>query len=189
MSGFSDISKRIRSINARITTVGRIYGEDSAIYQRMINTVQKAGGDTRFRASMFEGNLRQIAKATRALETIENSSYSTREGRKKIGKKARETFALNNSTYDDITISKMYDVFKNSSFSRFDEVYKYSSELFVDAIMNAVEMDDISSKDIVSAVNYFTHNLPEFGAMTRAEAVESFREFLETGKYKYVKHM
>lgn len=189
MSEWSNLTSRIRSINARITTVGRIYGKDSSIYQRMIDTIQKAGGNTRFKGSMFEGGLRQVAKATRALETIENSQYTTRAGRKAIGAKARETFMLKHDEFDDNTLGKMYDVFQNSSFARFEEVYKGSSELMVDLIMNAAEEDDITSKDLVTAVNYFTHHLDEFVAGNREEAVESFRNFLESGAYKYAKYM
>lgn len=189
MSDWQDITKRIRSINARITTVGRIYGKDSSIYRRMIDTIKKAGGNTRFKKSMFEGGLRDIAKADRALQTIENSQYTSAVGRKSIGEKARDTFNLHHNDYDDVVIQKMYDVFANSSFSRFEEVYKGGSEIYVDMIMTAFEEDDISTKDMINAVNYFTHNLQDFKAGTRAEAIEAFRNFLQTGAYKYAKYM
>lgn len=189
MSRTDDLSRRIKSINARITTVGQIYGKDSAIYNRIVDTIKKAGGNSRFSRKMFDGNLRQIAKATRALETIESSQYTSKAGRKSIGETARETFKLHHASYDDITLSKMYDVFKNSSFARFDEVYKGSSDLFVDAIMEAIETDELTSKQIIDAVNYFTHHLDEFGASSRDDAIEQFREYLQTGKYKYAKYM
>lgn len=179
------IKSRIKSINARITVVENRYGRDSDIYKKMVDTVRKAGGNTRFTYSMFTGNLRDIAKATRALEAIENSAYSTAEGRKKIGQKARETFAVRHATYDDSVLENMYFVFKNSSFARLDEIFKYSSELFVDAIMSSFESDSISRKKMVNRVNYFTTHLDKFfekGMPSRAEAVERFKEYIQKGK-------
>lgn len=189
MSDWEDLSKRIRSVNARITTVGRIYGKDSGIYKRMIDTIKKAGGNIRFSKKMFDGSLRQISKAYNALDTIDNSQYTTKAGRKAIGDKARKSFELNHDTYDDVTLGRMYDVFKNSSFARFEEVYKGSSELYVDMIMSAIEEDDISTKDIVKAINYFTHNMDKFNAGNQEEAMEQFREYLGTGAFKYAKYM
>lgn len=189
MTRTHDLSARIRSINARITTVGRIYGKESGIYKRIVDTIQKAGGNTRFSGKMFGGSLRDIAKAANALEAVENNPYSTKAGRVAIGEKARATFGERHSTYDDATIEKMYDVFKNSSFARFEEVYKGSSEIFVDAIMDAIESEEFTSKQISTAVDYFTHHLDEFGATNRDDAFELFREYLLTGKHAYAQYM
>lgn len=184
MSRNKDLSARIRSINASITTIGRLYGKDSSIYRRFTSTIQKAGGKTRFSKKMFDGDMRQLAKAYNALETLENSQYTTKEGRKQIWKKGRDTFAMNHSDYDESTIVKMFDVFKNSSFSRFDQIYKHSSELFVDAIMNAFEEDNISKKKMTEKVDYFLTHLEEFNdgktSNDLSTALERFTQWIST---------
>lgn len=187
----AELKSRIKSVNARITTVQKIYGKESGIFKRIISTIQKAGGNTRFKYSMFTGNLRQLNKAYNALNTIESSAYLTKEGRKKIGDEARKTFGVNHSGYSDITLSRIFDVFKNSSFARFNELYNQSSELFVDEIMNALEYDGLSNTDMSDAVNTFLNNLYTFDSGRNLNnAVENFRDWLafigdlnENGEY------
>lgn len=147
MSRYDDELKlRLRRINARITAVEMRYGKDSSIYKRIVSTIQRAGneGGTRFKKSMFSGSLRQLSVAENALRTVEVSKYLTKEGRKQIGEKARETFRNNElfSTYSDVTIEKMWDVFANSSaLKKVQEVF-HSSEVFIDEIMRYIEMSD-----------------------------------------------
>lgn len=176
MSRVVDLKKRIKSANASLTTIQRLYGKDSRIFQHYVSAIQKAGGNTRFSSKMFEGSLRQIAKATNVLEMFENSKYSSKAGRIEIGRQARETFALNHDTYDDVTLSKMYHVFKNSSFSRFDEVYKHSSELFVDAIMEAFEDDGMSVKKVERKIDYFITHLDEFMSGNNPDYIKATAE-------------
>lgn len=176
MSKLYDLKKRIASANASLTTIQRLYGKDSSIMKHFTSAIQKAGGKTRFSAKMFDGSLRQIAKATNVLEMFENSSYSSKAGRLEIGRKARETFALRHDTYDDVTISKMYHVFKNSSFSRFDEVYKHSSELFVDAIMSAFEDDGMSVRKVEKKIDYFLSHLDEFMSGNNPDYIKATSE-------------
>lgn len=178
MSWEKELSRRIKSINARITTVGNIYGFDSAIYRRIIDTVKKAGGNTRFAKKMFDGGLRQLSKAEHALIAVENSQYTSRAGRKAIGNKARETFAVNHSDYDDIALSKMYELFKNSSFARLDEIFKGSSELVVDAIMTAFETDEPSVRKMNNKIDYFVKHLNDFDVRS-GDDIEIFRNWLE----------
>lgn len=146
--------RRIRSINARITTVGRIYGTDSDIYKRLVHTIQRAGGGTRFSIKMFEGGLRELSKAENALRIIEASQYTTAAGRRAIGEKARETFQLNHAA-NDSEVTKMFDVFKNSSFfSRIKELYHGQSDIVVDEIMDAFESDKrLSGKKVAKAID------------------------------------
>lgn len=175
---WNGIIKRIRSINAKLTVVGRIYGRDSKIYRNYVSIIQRAGGTgERFNKKMFEGSLRQIAKAERALSTIENSPYTSKAGRKTIGLKARQTFAFNHSDYSDAAIQDMYYVFENSSFSKLGEYFKGYSELYVDAIMNAFEDTDASAKDIAEKVDYFVHNLDSF-SNDFGVALEQFKDML-----------
>lgn len=157
MAKFDDeLAKRLRTINAQITTVERIYGRDSHIYKRILSTISKAGGKgTRFTKKMFTGSLRDTAKATNALSAVENSQYLTKEGRRRIGEKARDTFFKNRSSegYDEATITLMYDIFKNSkNFSKFKEI-NVSSSAFIDAIMEAFETFDLKSDDMVKIID------------------------------------
>lgn len=151
-----ELTKRIRAINARITTVQRIYGKDSSIFQRIQSTIKKAGGTTsRFSKKMFNGSLRDLSKAENALRTVENSKYLTKEGRKRIGVEARKTFGIKYGErgYNDAQIEKMYDVFKNTpEFNKLSE-YGVSSEVVVDMIMTAFETENISATDMSKYLN------------------------------------
>lgn len=157
-----ELTKRIRAINARITTVQRIYGKDSSIFQRIQSTIKKAGGTTsRFSKKMFNGSLRDLSKAENALRTVENSKYLTKEGRKRIGVEARKTFGIKYGErgYNDAQIEKMYDVFKNTpEFNKLSE-YGASSEVVVDMIMTAFETENISATDMS---NYLNDNIRNF---------------------------
>lgn len=154
----NEVSHRIKRINAQITTVQRIFGSDSQIYRRIVSTIQKAGGKTRFTKKMFVTNdLRQLSKAERALTTIEHSQYLTKAGRAEIGRKARETFAVNHSDYSDKTITQLYDIFKNSSqYKKVGELFSGSSEVLLDAIAEALEeYEDISAQDMQQFLDVF----------------------------------
>lgn len=175
---WNGIIKRIRSINAKLTTVGRIYGKDSKIYKNYVSIIQRAGGTgERFNKKMFDGSLRQIAKAERALSTIENSPYTSKAGRKTIGEKARQKFAFNHSDYSDAAIQDMYFVFDNSSFSKIGENFKGYSELYVDAIMSAFEDSDADKKVIAQKVDYFVNHLDSFST-DFSIALEQFKDML-----------
>lgn len=168
-----ELKKRLRQVNARITTVERIYGVDSSIYKRIVSTIQKAGGNKRFSAKMFSGDLRSLSKAERALSTVENSKYLTKEGRKQIGERARETFYQSHANFSDTTISKMFDVFQNSSFiGRIFDMF--ASEVFVDAIMDALE-DDADEKELVENLDYFATHMEDFGG----DIDSAFERFLD----------
>lgn len=168
-----ELTRRIRSINARITVVQRIYGKESSIYKRVEKLIKLAGGNTRFSSKMFEGGLRQIAKAYNTLETIENNPYLSKKGREEIGNKARSTFAANHSEFDSSTLEKMFDVFSNSSFNKLSEIFEGYSDVLVDEIMNALEENgDISSKEISNYIDNFIH---ELGSYTdNGDAIENF---------------
>lgn len=144
----AQLSADIKRVNAQLTAVQKRYGADSAIYKRFVHTISLAGGDTRFKKSMFEGNLRQINKAIRALETVKASKYLTSSGRKQITKKARETFAeyRREEGYDDRTVEIMMDAFENSSMQKLLELYDFDSRGFVDAIMSTIERDKKTNK-------------------------------------------
>lgn len=144
----AQLSVDIKRVNAQLTAVQRRYGADSAIFKRFVHTISLAGGDTRFKKSMFEGNIRQINKALRALETVKSSKYLTPSGRKLIASKARVTFAKNwgDLGYDDRTLEMMLDAFGNSSMQKLLELYDFDSRGFVDAIMSTIERDEIKDK-------------------------------------------
>lgn len=182
-----DFSKRIRSANARLNTVRRIYGEDSSIYKRISGTVERATGSKFFSKKSLEGGLREIAKVDRALSYVEHSVYTSREGRQKIGEKARRTFEQNRmyfsesqqkylSQYSDIAYQKLYDIFDNSSFSKIQEAYKGQSTEYVDAILTAFENDEYSVRQMRNKIKYFTEHMDEFGK--GETAIEKFRDFL-----------
>lgn len=184
---WSDFSKRIRSANARLNTVRRIYGADSSIYKRLSGTVERATGSKFFSKKALDGGLRNIAKVDRALSYIENSVYTSKEGRKSIGEKARRTFERNRmyfseeqqeylSQYSDTAYQKIYDIFENSSFSKIQEAYKGQSAEYVDAILTAFESDDYSVRQMRNKIKYFTEHLDEFGK--GETALEKFRDFL-----------
>lgn len=116
------------------------------MYKRVVSTIQRAGneGGTRFKMAMFTGSLRQLSMAENALRTVESSAYLTKEGRKRIGEKARETFRNNElfSEYSDATFEQIWDVFSNSStLKKVQEVF-HSSETFIDEIMRFIETSD-----------------------------------------------
>lgn len=179
MAWEEDIKKRIKSINARITTVQRVYGSNSNIYKKISGTVKRAGGEKgRFRTSMFTGSLRDLSRAENALRVIEHSQYLTKEGRKQIGDKARETFAANNRDMSDITITRMYDIFQSSGMlSRLFEIY--SSDTIVDSIMNALERekDDSDFIDTVKdAIDYIAANMENYDS--NDAVVNAFEDLL-----------
>lgn len=179
MAWEEDITKRIKSINARITTVGRIYGSDSDIYKRIASTVKRAGGiNGRFRKSMFTGSLRDLSRAERALTTIENSKYLTKEGRKQIGEEARKSFALNNPKISDSVITSMFDLFQNSGMlGRLLEVYQ--SDVVVDKIMTALEHeknDDDYIDYVKGTIEYIATHMGDY--KTNKEVLDAFEDML-----------
>lgn len=180
MAWEDDVSKRIRSINARITTVQRIYGSDSDIYKRITSTVKRAGGENgRFRKKMFTGSLRDLSRAERALITVENSKYLTKAGRAQIGEEARRTFATNNSDVSDATITNMYDLFQNSGMlGRLFELYQ--SDVIVDSIMNAIEREkaDEDYQDYVKGtIEYIATHMGDY--KTTKDVLNAFEELLK----------
>lgn len=180
MAWEEDISKRIKSINAKITTVQRVYGSESDIYKRITSTVKRAGGDKgRFRKSMFTGSLRDLSRAERALITIEHSKYLTKAGRAQIGEDARRTFALNHSDVSDATITKMYDIFNNSDMlGRLFELY--SSGVIVDSIMNAIERDkdlDGYTDYVKGTIEYIATHMGDYN--TTDAVLNAFEELLK----------
>lgn len=180
MAWEEDIKKRIKSINARITTVQRVYGSESNIYRKISGTVKRAGGEKgRFRTSMFTGSLRDLSRAENALRVIEHSKYLTKEGRKQIGDTARATFAANNSDRSDVTITRMYDIFQNSGMlSRLFEIY--SSDTIVDSIMDALEREKEDSDYIdyvKGAIDYIGIHMEDYDS--NDAVVNAFEELLK----------
>lgn len=175
-----DISKRVKSINARITTVQRMYGSDSDIYKRITSTVKRAGGEKgRFRTSMFTGSLRDLSRAERALTTIEHSKYLTKAGRAQIGDEARQTFALNHSDVSESTVVKMYDIFQNSGFiGRLTDIFQ--SDVIVDSIMNALEReseDDSYIDYVKGTIEYIATHMQEYSSTD--DVLNAFEELLK----------
>lgn len=179
MAWEEDISRRIKTINARITTVQRLYGGDSDIYKRIKSTIKRAGSDTgRFKKSMFTGSLRDLSRAERALTTIENSKYLTKVGRAQIGNEARTTFALNHSDMSDATITRMYDIFQNSGMiGRLFELY--SSDVIVDSIMNALEREDSDDMTdyVKGTIEYIATHMQDYN--TTDAVLNAFEELLK----------
>lgn len=180
MAWEEDITRRIKSINARITTVERIYGSDSDIYKRISSTVKRAGGDKgRFKKAMFTGTLRDLSRAERAITTVENSKYLTKAGRAQIGEEARKTFAMNNPDVSDATITKMYDIFQNSDMlGRLFEIYQ--SDVIVDAIMSAIERenaDDDFQDYVKGAIEYIATHMGDYDSTDAV--VNAFEELLK----------
>lgn len=180
MAWEEDVTKRIKSINARITTVQRLYGGDSDIYKRIVSTVKRAGGEKgRFRKSMFLGSLRDLSRAERALITIENSKYLTKAGRAQIGEEARRTFVVHNADMSSETLTRMYDIFQNSGvLGRLFEIY--SSDVIVDSIMNALEREksDENYIDYVKgSIEYIATHMGDYN--TTEAVVNAFEELLK----------
>lgn len=175
-----DITKRIRSINAKITTVQRLYGSNSDIYKRIESTVKRAGGEKgRFRKKMFTGSLRDLSRAERALTTIEHSKYLTKAGRAQIGDKARQTFAINNPDISDTVITQMYDIFQHSDMlGRLFEIYQ--SDVIVDSIMNALEREkeDTDYVDYAKGViDYIGTHMSDYNSTS--DVLNAFEELLK----------
>lgn len=169
MSNYNEeLTKRIRSVNARITTIQRIYGKDSQIYKRIMSVISKASSEkvTRFKKKMFTGSLRDLSRAENALRTVENNQYLTKEGRKRIGEKARETFFINREAegYDENVIVQMYDLFQQSDkIGKLVEAGLSSSQL-VDELMSTIERED---KDAVTLNKILNNNFADIlGKMT-----------------------
>lgn len=180
MAWEEDIKKRIKSINARITTVQRLYGSNSNVYKKISNTVKRAGGEKgRFRTAMFTGSLRDLSRAENALRVIEHSAYLSKEGRAQIGEKARETFALHNSDKSDITLSRMYDIFQNSGMiHRLFELFP--SDTIVDSIMNALEReksDDDYIDYVKGTIEYIATHMSDYD--TNDKVINAFEEMLK----------
>lgn len=174
------IKTDIKRVNAQITTIQRIYGADSTIYKRIVSTIQKAGGNTRFSSKMFTGSMRQIAKAENALQAISSSSYMTKEGRANIGDKARRSFAKNFDDYDDVVLQKMFDVFKNSSISKLLEVHHSISDFLVDTVMQTFEDDSkLSTKEIGEKIDALIKNLWLYEDFEESDMVEFLGEWLK----------
>lgn len=172
----------IKRVNAQLTALQRRYGSDSAIYKRFVHTISLAGGNTRFKKSMFEGNIRQINKALRALETVKASKYLSASGRKQIASEARKTFAKNwgDYGYDDRTIEMMLDTFGNSSMQKLLELYDFDSRGFVDAIMSTIERDEnMTKKQIGRKLDNLLKKVSEFDG-TREDQMESAIRWLKT---------
>lgn len=180
-----DLATDIKRVNAQITTVQRIYGADSSIYKRIVSTIQKAGGGTRFSSKMFTGNMRQIAKAQNALKAVSSSDYLTKEGRMKIGAKARRTFAKNFDEFDDVTIQKMFDVFKNSSINKLLEVYHSVSDFLVDAVLQSMEDDPkMSTEEVEGKINALVRNLSYFEGFSESDITEFLAQWLKEQDWK-----
>lgn len=152
-----ELTKRIRSINAKITTVQRIYGKDSQIFKRIMSVISKASSEnaTRFKKKMFTGSLRDLSRAENALRTIENNQYLTKEGRKRMGEKARKTFFINREAegYDENVIVQMYDLFQQS-----DKIGKLveaglSSNQLVDEILSTMEREATDADELNKILN------------------------------------
>lgn len=176
------LSADIKKVNAQLTAVQRRYGADSAIFKRFVHTISLAGGETRFKKSMFEGNTRQINKALRALETVKSSKYITPSGRKQIASEARKTFAENwgNYGYDDRTIEMMLDAFGNSSMQKLLELYDFDSRGFVDAIMSTIERDNnIDKKQLGRKLDNLLKKASEFDG-TKEDQIESAIRWLKS---------
>lgn len=173
----TDLARRIKSINARITTVQRIYGKESSIFKRIQKTISKAGGNARFTKKMFSGDLRQMNRAYRALEAVESSQYLTKEGRKRIGERARETFLTNHSISEETSV-KLFDVFANSKWLSKISEYFNSSEEIVDAISLVLENDD-DSKNFSEEFDKFASEKIQ-NTTDLSEFIDSFfNEFIE----------
>lgn len=115
----------LRSINAKILNVERIYGKDSKITQRIYETINRAyktQGMTRFRKLNRTASFSDEIRIINAYEHIINSPFTSQEGRRQMAENWRTSF---NSArgWSDSRIARAQDIFNNSiNWSRFREL-------------------------------------------------------------------
>lgn len=121
--GFQNIN--LRSINAKILNVERIYGKDSKITQRIYETINRAYGTsekTRFTSIPKTTSFSTSIKILHAYEQVLNSPFTSAAGRKNMAKRWKESFNSSRG-WSDARIARAQDIFTNSvNWNRFREL-------------------------------------------------------------------
>lgn len=167
--------RELARVNARILNAEKRYGKDSAIVQRVYDTINRlygTEGKTRYTLLPRDATFREKAKIQRGIEMVEQSPYFSKEGRQKMKEKSMQTFAKGHN-YSDAQIEKLYDFFQQSV--NWDKIKELAgegySEQVIDAIMNALDDDgSISTNDIDNMFDDFIR-LPDDN---RADAFVDF---------------
>lgn len=144
-----DLKRRIKSANARITNVERVYGKDSkfvkSIYKSLESAYGVGGGEKRrFTTPADNAKLVDIAKIDRALQRIEMSAYTSKAGRDAAYKKSRESWAKENPDKD----IRAFDMFIKAKEELGEMVYKTSSQI-INEVDKAVGLSKKDFKEII----------------------------------------
>lgn len=142
-ASLKSISKRIRSVNARILNTRKRYGDDSSIVKRIDFTLEKIYGEgVKYYSLPKDVDLRTLNKIVRGVELVENSLYTSKAGRRELRAKVRESFKQSElHDFSDTNIEKMYDLFESEIWPKLREIMDYGSDLFLN------ELDDILNDD------------------------------------------
>lgn len=157
----TDLSKRIRSINAKILNAEKRLGKDNRVVQYVYKTIEQSTGKkgaTRFSMPKDSKSLRTLSKLDRGLKQIESSKWLSKKGREEIVEKARESFSLSHEEYTDKEVEEFYWFFKQDIYSKLREVSLGQSEFVIDAIGD-MRRQGISKKRVVEIMkDYITNN-------------------------------
>lgn len=167
----ADLSKRLKSANARILNAEKRLGKENRVVQFIYKTIEQSTGKkgaTRFSMPKNKKSLRQLSKLERGLSKIESSKWLTKEGRADIVSKARESFSLSHEEYTDKEVEEFYWFFKQDIYSKLREMSYGQSEFLVDSIAD-LRKQGLSKKKILQIMKDYTLNNND----------KSFREYAD----------
>lgn len=134
----------MRSINAKILNIEKIYGKDSQIVRRVYATIGRAYGmDVKARFTKIDTlGVKERQKVYMALEAVGKSEYLSGAGRKRIAERARKSFAQYHVAYSSAEkLTQVFDYFQQSNnWARIRELAgEERSDIELDQIMQAQE--------------------------------------------------
>lgn len=138
------LTKRIRSVNARILNTRKRYGADSSIAKRIDFTLEKIYGEgAKYYSLPKDADLRTLNKITRGVELVENSIYTSKAGREELRIKVRESFKENElHDFSDVNIEKMYDLFESEIWPKLREIMDHGSDLFLNELNDLLDEEN-----------------------------------------------
>lgn len=145
--------RELARVNAQILNAEKRYGKESAILQRVYDTINKAYGTegrTRFKMPSSDATFKEKTIIDRAMDTVLVSKYMSAAGRREMIRKSKESFSKSHD-YSDAQVEKLYDFFENSAdLERMKELAGEAySEQLVDAIMSAIDYDENITPDVI----------------------------------------
>lgn len=150
----------IKKVNAQILNTEKRYGKDSQIVKRIYNTINLAygtEGKTRFTKSAEGYSFKQITLIQNAIDTVENSAYTSASGRKRMRQNWSKSFKADRPHWNDKETEKMLDFFENSvDWNKIRELAGkgYSGQI----VENLRELDEEELAKIDSLFSYYINS-------------------------------